>query len=890
MSEQAENIAQHPAEQAEGTPHAPGSTMAQLDDLETVFRQIVAIDQIKEKDAAAENIQAMMQAIGDYTGAARVYIFECLEDAEHFCNTYEWCAPFIPSRKDFRQNILAARMPNWYRMFREGKSVVIDDIKAASQTMPQECAILQEQGCFTAIAFPISHKRRLMGFIGLDDPDIVRSRQFISILAVVGSHLGGTWESFRMAELLQKNQNILSQSREALEKEKRFLETLARDYVSVYHIDLLSGRGEVIKIANAANSARFIDPSMQNFPDYMALLRVYVEQYVVSSWREDLLKALSPNSLRQELAGRERVGYRYHSHPNQAGQQYFEVQAVRMSQSDTTFQILLAFRPIDDLVSQELHHQAVLEQALREAEMNNEIISAISKIYVSIFQIDLLRDFYEEISSDSEIHYLTGIRGKASAKMREIVEQLISEEYHERVSEFFDLSTLPERLKEEDTTAVEYRAKDGNWHMARFVVKKRNAQGIATHVLYVTNSISDSKRREQNWIAIAEEANRANAAKTDFLSRIAHDIRTPMNALRGFTSITRQHLNDPEKVREGLDKIEISGRYLQQIVEDVMDLSKIEGGQMELHWKENSVAEIFRQFSDTAEGTLPEKQLEFRCVTRDIQYDRIVVDDLRLRQIYMNLLSNAIKYTPEGGSVSFEMFEAPCQTPGKIKLIAVVQDTGIGMSEEFMQNMYTKFSRAVDTRVNKVRGTGLGLAIVKQLVDLMGGTIEVQSALGKGTTFRVTFQVTYLEGEQPAAKPEVDLEGAKRRCAGMHLLVAEDNDLNYEVASELLALYDITCDRAEDGSVCVEKFQTAAPGTYDAILMDLQMPVMDGIQATSAIRHLSRSDSKSIPILAMTASALQQDITDCLSAMNAHLAKPLEINKLLEVLSGFRKG
>lgn len=623
----------------------------------------------------------------------------------------------------------------------------------------------------------------------------------------------------------------------------------------------------------------------------MALLRLYVDRYVASSWREDLIKALSPASLRRDLEERERVGYRYRSVPNPAGQQYFEVQAVRMSRSERTFQILLGFRPIDNLVAQEVCHQAALEKALHEAEMNNEIISAISKIYVSIFQIDLVQDFYEEISSEDEMHHLTGIRGKASVKMRQIVDELISTEYHERVSQFFDLSTLAERLQDEETTAVEYRAKDGNWHMARFVVKKRDEQGNVTHVLYVTHSISDTKRREQNWIAIAEEANRANAAKTDFLSRIAHDIRTPMNALRGFTSITRQYLNDPEKVREGLDKIETSGQYLQQIVEDVMDLSKIEGGQMELHWKESSVAEIFRQFSDTAEGTLPEKKLHFRCVTRDILHDRIVVDDLRLRQIYMNLLSNAIKYTPEGGSVSFEMFEAPCQAPGKVELVAVVQDTGIGMSEEFMKNMYNKFSRAVDTRVNKVRGTGLGLAIIRQLVDLMGGTIEVQSALGKGTTFRVTFQVAYLEGEHPAAAPGVDLEDAKRRCAGMHLLVAEDNDLNYEVASELLALYDITCDRAEDGSVCVEKFQTAPVGTYDAILMDLQMPVMDGIQATTTIRHFDRPDSRSIPILAMTASALQQDISDCLSAgMNAHLANSLEIQKLLETLSGFRKG
>ena len=254
-----------------------------------------------------------------------------------------------------------------------------------------------------------------------------------------------------------------------------------------------------------------------------------------------------------------------------------------------------------------------------------------------------------------------------------------------------------------------------------------------------------------------------------------------------------------------------------------------------------------------------------------------------MKQIYMNLLSNAIKYTPDGGQIVFEVKQEKSDRKGYIRLVSVIQDNGIGMTKEYMEKMYDRFSRAVDTRVNQVRGSGLGLSVVKELTVLMGGTITAKSAVGEGTVFTVSFDVEYIKEakEKISAKPEKKFNKLKR----IHLLVAEDNDLNYEVEQELLGMYGITCERAENGKICVDKFHRAAPKTYDAILMDMQMPVMDGIDATKHIRQMD-AEGAEIPIVAVTANAFKSDEEHCAEAgMNAHLPKPFDINKLMEVLT-----
>ena len=861
-------------------------TKAHLQDLELIFQQLVLIDRADSLEASEKEINRLLQALGDYTGAGRAYIFEALENEKVYTNTYEWCAEGVLPQIQNLQKIHAEEMPCWYQLFKEGKSVVIPDLEDIRVMMPSEYEILSFQDIVTEISFPIFWKKQLSGFIGLDNPRIDEANTFINMLELVGGHLGSIWSGYRQDKKLDEN-------RIELRQEQEYLSVLSRDYIAVYAVNLGDGRARVLKLANEQIASSFRWQAEREITDYDAAISMYAEKFVDASNRQDFIRRLDRAYLEQEFKKRERCAFRYRTRTEDGQLKYFEAHAVCMEPEKGFMRMMLGFRNVDDIVDQERRRQNELEVALEEKKLSNEIISAISKIYVSIFRIDLERDFYEEVSSENEIHRLTGNSGEASSKMLEICERFVATEYRERIRRFFDLSTLSERLKEDETVAMEYLAKDGNWHMARFVVKQRDFSGKTVSVLYVTRIISDSKRREQNWIAIAEEASRANAAKTDFLSRMAHDIRTPLNAMLGFTRIAKENLEQQERVEDAFAKIEASGKYLQQLADDVLDLAQIENGQIRNEPQETNLLKLYDECMDIIQNTKGRKNLELSGKKHDIFREYVWIDALRLKQIYVNLLSNAVKYTPDGGKVTFEMYEEPSEKEGMVKFISVIEDTGIGMTTAYMKDMYHKFTRAVDTRVNQVRGSGLGLSIVKQLMDLMDGKISVKSVPEKGTRFQLEFEVACPErltkegSGQSNGEHRCKIEAA---CVGLHLLFAEDNDLNYEVAEELLAMKQISCERAEDGRVCVEKFAGSEEGTYDAILMDIQMPVMNGVEAASMIRGMERPDAKAIPIIAMTANACSEDVKKSMDAgMNEHLAKPMNLEKLLDTLYRYCK-
>lgn len=324
-------------------------------------------------------------------------------------------------------------------------------------------------------------------------------------------------------------------------------------------------------------------------------------------------------------------------------------------------------------------------------------------------------------------------------------------EYLPYVEPFFDLSTLAERLRREDSVMLEYPVRDGNWHLARFIVQTRGKNGEAEQVLFAMRLYSEEKRREKDLMNAADAARRANEAKSEFLSRMSHDIRTPMNVIMGFTNIALQHADDPGKMKECLEKIRVSGSNLQELIDDVLDISRIESGEFKIVSQPVKLPELFDFYCQAIAGMAEAKNIRFSGKLHDISHNVLLSDQIRLGQIYMNLLSNAAKYTPENGDVKFEVYEEKLAESGKLRPVSVVSDTGIGMTPEFMEQMYSAFSRAVDTRVNKVRGSGLGLAIVKKIVDLMGGAIEAESKVGKGTTFRVTLDL-------PAAADDAETE------------------------------------------------------------------------------------------------------------------------------------
>ena len=510
----------------------------------------------------------------------------------------------------------------------------------------------------------------------------------------------------------------------------------------------------------------------------------------------------------------------------------------------------------------------------------------------------------------------------------------------------------------------------------------------------------------------AREAESASKAKTDFLSTMSHDIRTPMNAIIGLTTIVEKNLGDVESTRENLRKISLASNHLLTLINDILDISKVESGKLKLSPMTFSVVESVENLVNISQPMIKEKNIDFSFHINRMEKEYLYTDQLRLNQIYINILSNAIKYTEPGGRVTVDMREEKSAVPGCIRLSYVVSDTGIGMSPEFMATMYQPFSRQIDSRVNSIQGTGLGLAITKQMVDLLGGTIDCQSEQGKGTTFTVVLDIPTADRQRDdmmldpidvliADDDEILLETAadtleslgasvekaqsglealgmvrhrhlsgrdygvvivdwkmsgvdgietirrirtevnenipillisaydwsdiedRAKAAGangfvskplfrstlydkineligkesvsqepeddysdlqgLHILVAEDNDINWEIISAMLSMFGITADRAENGRLCVERMRTAAEGSYALIFMDIQMPEMNGLDATRAIRSLEDPWAASIPIVAMTADAFSENVTECLDAgMNGHIAKPVDIKLVIK--------
>lgn len=397
----------------------------------------------------------------------------------------------------------------------------------------------------------------------------------------------------------------------------------------------------------------------------------------------------------------------------------------------------------------------------------------------------------------------------------------------------------------------------------------------------------EQEKRYQGQLENAlKQANAASEAKTAFLANMSHDIRTPMNAILGFTDLLEKHINNTEKREDYIAKIKTSGGYLLELINNVLEMSRIESGRAvvdEAIWSveqfQNTLVSVFREEVDR-------KNLKFQREIR-VEHAFVWCDSTKVQEIFFNLVSNAVKYTPEGGTIAMRLIEQPCEREGYAVYKTEAEDTGIGMSEEFLPHIFEEFARERDTTHSKVGGTGLGLPIAKKLVDMMGGSITVESEVGKGTRFTVILSHRIADKEGLEKTYEEEAQNSGKEFAGKRLLLAEDNELNAEIAMELLEELGFEVEHAEDGVICVDMVQRMEPGYYDLILMDIQMPNMNGYQATERIRGLS-GPQKDIPIVAMTANAFEEDKRHAFAVgMNGHVAKPIDVPKLIETLAEF---
>ena len=422
--------------------------------------------------------------------------------------------------------------------------------------------------------------------------------------------------------------------------------------------------------------------------------------------------------------------------------------------------------------------------------------------------------------------------------------------------------------------------------------EKRNNEIQTQAMKDMEESNKKLKKAKDITTEALQTAENANKAKTDFLSNMSHDIRTPMNAIIGMTSLIRHDAGNKAKVIEYADKIDISSQHLLGIINNVLDMSKIEAGKTVFKYTDFSILDFITELNTIFHSQIDEKNQTLTIIKENIRHEWVNGDQVHLMQIFSNLVSNAVKYTQKGGKIQFLVEECETKSSVYAKYRFLVSDNGMGMSADFKDTIFDAFTRAESSMTNKIQGTGLGMAITKNLVEAMGGTIDVESELGQGSCFEVLIDLRIAEDRfvSSAEQAEKD-EPAGNVLKGMRFLCAEDNELNAEILMELLKIEGAECTICENGKRVLEAFEQSAPGDYDMILMDVQMPVMNGYEATKAIRRSSHELAKTIPIIAMTANAFSEDIQHSLAAgMNAHVSKPVEMKVLEKTIRSIKSG
>ncbi len=531
------------------------------------------------------------------------------------------------------------------------------------------------------------------------------------------------------------------------------------------------------------------------------------------------------------------------------------------------------------------------EQAHRE-ELREQysVIEAVSSIYFVVWIFDLQTGRVRVVKED-------GVRSTpaqdadfdSERTIENVINGCVVQEDREQMRRFYRLDRLAEKLKNEKSVSKEFRDTVFGWCRVTAIPVRTDANEELTRILIGVQKIDEEKEAEiraQKLLAEAyEEAKRANTAKTEFLSRMSHDIRTPINGILGMSRIAQQCIDDGNRVRDALSKIDEAGRQLELLINDVLDMSRLESGRTELTNEPFDLIKVLSSGYDPIMVMAEDNNVKLAGAHFNIKHNRVIGSPLHLQRISLNILTNAIKYNKPGGEAETWLDEIPIDDTHS-NYVFRIADTGVGMSEEFVKHLFEPFSREHTDAGTEYQGTGLGMAITKELLDLMGGSIEVESKLGVGSTFTMKIPFEICTGD---IEPEKKEDHEKVSLDGMRILLVEDNSLNMEIATFMVETAGAIVTPARNGREALDVYRSHPAGTFDVILMDVMMPEMDGLEATRQIRTSEQADSAEIPIIAMTANAFAEDVKKCKAAgMNEHIAKPLDADRALHIIARYK--
>ncbi len=801
-------------------------------------------------------LAVLLEYLGNALNGERTYIFEKNAKGGDD-NTYEWTAKGIMPERENLQDLPSEVCESWYRSFRAGRHIMIEDLEDIRTTNPMQYEVLKNQKIHSLVVVPLYDNDKVIGFFGVDNPP-GKAMEYASDMLQITAH-------FIVSSLKQRN--LLKRLEE---RSYDIFKSLNVDYVGIFEIDFNTDKCEVYK--KIEHSRGTMNPNLEFCRSYQSAIENYISLYV-SEWDQEALRTVTKKDyVLEQLKTKKKFYMRYHVKENPQNVENFEIHFASMG--NDLNKVILAFRNVDSVVKEE-------EQYKLETRRNVEDILEGSR--TGMWTIELEESCRPRMYADRTMRMLLGVEENIGPE--ECYQHWLSNidpEYTNLVQE-----TVEEILKRGRSEAVypwnhpllgKIYVRCGGVPDGRFSKKGACLKGYHQDI---TETMVTRQKQEKAILEALEKAQRASSAKSEFLSHMSHDIRTPINGILGMLSISEKNPRDMERQRECRAKIRISAEHLLSLINDVLEISKLESGELSLMEESFDLYDLLDNCMTIISPRAVEMGITLEMKPLDIRHRKLVGSPLHIRQILINLIGNAIKYNRKNGSVWVYAEELSFEND-IAQYRFVVEDTGIGIGEEFQKYIFEPFTQEHHDARTEYHGTGLGMSITRKLVDQMGGTIGLESQIGKGSTFTVCIPIRMDMDtkEEPAIMEE------SADISGMQVLLVDDNEINCEIVQYMLEDAGASVVIAGNGLEAVEAFEKSSYGAFDCILMDLMMPVMDGMEASRKIRSLERSDAKSIPIIALSANAFEEDARAAKEAgMNEHLAKPVDIEKMIKTIS-----
>ena len=808
------------------------------------------------------SLQVLLKHLGKALNGERTYIFEQNESGGDD-NTYEWTADGVEPEKENLQNVPSEVCASWYRNFKIGRHIVIKSLEDIRETDPLQYENLKRQGIHSLVVVPLYDSKKIIGFYGVDNLP-VKSLEYASNMLQTAAY-------FIVSSL--KRRNLV---RELQERSYDVLHALSVDYLDIYQVNFDTGQCEIYR-----NSERMGMDWANCFKNgYQAAMERYISEYVIPEDQERLRTVTKKDYVLTQLRMKKKFSVRYQVQDSSFGLKHLELHFSAMDKTKEENCAIFALRDVNAVVEQEEKYKLEARQSLEDI---------LEGARTGIWRIELEDGCLPRMYADRTMRILLGVPDEIGPEecyqhWFECIEPDYIEMVQEAVQGILETGRAEVIYPWNHPTLGKIYVRCGGVPDKTF-----EKPGVCLNGYHqdITETMMTRKKQEQSILELLERVRQANSAKSEFLSHMSHDLRTPINGILGMLTILEKSQDDLKQQKECWKKIRVSTEHLLSLVNDVLLISKLESGrpaEVEEHFDLRAALEdCITLLSPMAE----ERGIRLELEEPELQHNRVIGNPLHLKQILMNVIDNALKYNRSHGSV-FVRAEETAFEDGIVSCRFMVEDTGIGIGEDFKEHIFEPFTQEHQDARTNYNGVGLGMSIVKKLVDQMKGTVAVDSQIGKGSVIKITLPIRVDEtfNQQPADEEQDEQDD----IAGMRVLLVEDNEINCEIVEYILREADAEVVTVNNGKAAVDAFAASAPETFDCILMDLMMPVMSGYEATRVIRALDRTDARTVPIIALSANAFEEDIALAKDAgMNEHLAKPMDIQKMFQTMSRLRR-